>query len=159
MRARALLASGRPSESLACLEQASRRWPDDEALQRAFAAALARADQVAPALDIADRWSASSWAAPFALNLLAEHGRHDGAARYEAAVAAAAPADIGLLECRARRLRGDPPALLRLSEDVLAAAPGASHALYYRAVALAQLGRAAEATEAMAVDRFLPVSR
>jgi hypothetical protein len=93
------------------------------------------------------------------LHLLAERGRFDEAAAWEEAVAAAAPADPDLLECRARRARGDPAALLRLAEAALAVDPGASHALYYRAVALAGLGRSGDAAEIMDVDRFLARSR
>jgi tetratricopeptide (TPR) repeat protein len=93
------------------------------------------------------------------LHLLAERGRFDEAAAWEEKVAAAAPADPDLLECRARRARGDPAALLRLAEAALAADPGASHALYYRAVALALLGRSAEAAAIVDVDRFLARSR
>jgi hypothetical protein len=74
-------------------------------------------------------------------------------------VAAVAPADPDLIECRARRIRGDPAALLALSDSALAADPGASHALHYRAVALALLGRSAEAAEIVDIDRFLARSR
>jgi tetratricopeptide (TPR) repeat protein len=93
------------------------------------------------------------------LHLLAELGRFDEASEWEEEVAAAAPADPDLLECRARRRRSDPAALLALSESALAADPGASHALYYRAVALALLGRSEEAAAIIDVDRFLARSR
>jgi hypothetical protein len=108
---------------------------------------------------VAERWRERSWAARLALHLLAERGRFDEAAAWEEAVAAVAPADPDLLECRARRTRGDPAALLRLADAALAADQGASHALYYRAVALALLGRSAEAAAIVDVDRFLARSR
>ncbi len=103
----------------------------------------------------AARWRESPWAASLALRLLSQHGRFDEAAGFEGAVASADPADIDLLECRARRLRAEPEALLRLAGDVLALNPVSSHALYYRAVALAQLGRGEEAAVIMALDRFV----
>jgi hypothetical protein len=87
--------------------------------------------------------------------LLAEHGRFAEAASFEAAVAAADPTDLNLLECRARRLRREPVELLRVADEVLALNPESSHALYYRAVALAQLGRGEEAAAIMAMDRFV----
>jgi hypothetical protein len=73
-------------------------------------------------------------------------------------VAAAKPADSDLLEWRVRRRRDDPEALLRLCEAVLTHDPGAAHALHYKCVALAQLGRKDEAVALMGLDRFLRIS-
>jgi hypothetical protein len=142
-------------ESVDCLKDSSARFPDDEKIASALAAALAQAGDVEAALAEAARWTDRPWSAPLALRLLAEHGRFAEAALFEAAVAAADPADLNLLECRARRLRAEPEALLRIAGDALALNPASSHALYFRAVALAQLGRSEEAAAIMALDRFV----
>lgn len=76
----------------------------------------------------------------------------------EEAVAAASAADADLLESRVKRSHDDPEAMLALCEDVLRHAPAAAHALHYKAVALAQLGRGGEASELMGLDRFLSVA-
>ncbi|MGZ8999030.1 MAG: 2OG-Fe(II) oxygenase family protein [Allosphingosinicella sp.] len=142
-------------ESIDVLKGASARFPDNDPIASALATALAQAGDVDAALIEAARWKESAWSAPLALRLLAEHGRFAEAVRFEAAVAAADPADLNLLECRARRLQAEPESLLRVAEDVLALNPASSHALYFRAVALAQLGRDEEAAATMAVDRFV----
>jgi hypothetical protein len=74
------------------------------------------------------------------------------------AAAAAQPADFDLLEWRVRRTRDDPETLLRLCEEVLSHDPAAAHALHYKAVALAQLGRGGEAAALMGLDRFLRIA-
>ena len=91
----------------------------------------------------------------FAFKLLVRQGRRAETEPLEAAVAAARPADPDLLESRAQASRGDPEELLRLCEEVLGHDPGAAHAIYYKAVALAQLGRGEEAAALMGLDRFL----
>lgn len=132
------------------------RLPGHEGLHEELAHALARRGDVEAALDCA-RGRDAPWASPFVFKLLVRQGRHPETESLEPAVAAARPADADLLECRARRSRDDPERLLRLSEDVLAHDPGAAHALYYKAVALAQLGRTGEAAELMGLDRFLSI--
>jgi hypothetical protein len=119
--------------------------------------ALARLGQVEAALDCA-RARKATWAPVFAFNLLARQGRRSETVELEAAVAAVRPADPNLLESRAKRARGNPAALLRLSEEVLSHDPGSAHAIHYKAVALAQLGRSDEAAELMALDRFLHIA-
>jgi len=153
--ARAFAAAGMKRDAVDCLKQASARFPGDEPIASAFADALAQAGDIETALAEAARWKDSRWSAALALRLLAEHGRFAEAERFESAVAAADPADLNLLECRARRLQADPEALLLTAEKVLALDPDSSHALYFRAVALAQLGRDEEAAATMAVDRFV----
>jgi tetratricopeptide (TPR) repeat protein len=157
--AKALGAAGRPAEAAAVLGQAAADFAEDEPLQAALASANARIGEVESALAVAERWRDRPWAPRLALRLLAERGRFDEAAAWEDEVAAVAPADPDLLECRARRVRGDPAALLALSEAALAADPGSSHAVYYCAVALALLGRSAEAAAIMDVESFLARSR
>ena len=72
--AKALGAAGRPAEAATALEEA-----------------------------LAARCRGRPWAPRLARNLLAERCRFDEAAAWEDEVAAVAPADPDLLECRARR--------------------------------------------------------
>lgn len=111
--------------------------------------------EVDAALAVIDPWREEPWAARLALDLLTKRGRFDEAALHEDRVAAVDPACAGLIESRARRFRDRPEAMLQLCETALACDPGATHALYYKAIALAQLGLDAEARELMALDRFV----
>ena len=156
--ARSLGGVGEYDEAVARLREACGRFPGDEALDEQLALALARRGEIEAALDLARDRQRSSWAAPFAFGLLRRHGRDAEAAEFEDRTAAASPADPNLLESRARRARGDPGALLRLSEEVLSHDPASAHALHYKAVALAQLGRRDEAAELMGLDRFLKIA-
>lgn len=133
------------------------RLPDREALHEELAHVLAGQGEVEAALACA-RGRDAPWAVPFAFRLLVRQGRRAETAPFEAAVAAARPADPDLLESRARRCRDDPEQLLRLCEDVLGHDPAAAHALYYKALALAQLGRGEEAAALMGLDRFLSLA-
>jgi Putative 2OG-Fe(II) oxygenase len=119
--------------------------------------ALGRLGDLEAALACA-RGREAAWAPVFAFTLLSRHGRRSETVALEAAVAAVRPADPNLLESRAKRARGNPAALLRLSEDVLSHDPGSAHAVHYKAVALAQLGRRNEAAELMGLDRFLSIA-
>ena len=122
-----------------------------------LAHALGTLGEVEAALACA-RGREAAWAPVFAFTLLARQGRRSETIELEAAVAAVRPADPNLLESRAKRARGDPGALLRLCEEVLSHDPGSAHALHYKAVALAQLGRRDEAAGLMGLDRFLTVA-
>lgn len=155
--ARALTGAGELDEAEAVLSRALARLPDHEALYEELAFVLARRGEVEAALACA-RGRDSPWASPFAFKLLIRQGRRAEASSLEAAVAAARPADPDLLESRARLCRGDPEKLLRLCEDVLGHDGGAAHALYYKALALAQLGRSEEAAALMGLDRFLSIA-
>ncbi len=155
--ARALSGVGELEEAASLLDRACRRFPETEALHEELAHALARLGDVEAALACA-RGREAAWAPVFAFALLARHGRRSETAELEAAVAAVRPADPNLLESRAKRVRGDPLALLNLSEEVLSHDPASAHALHHKAVALAQLGRRGEAAELMGLDRFLSVA-
>jgi tetratricopeptide (TPR) repeat protein len=155
--ARALGGVGKLEEAASCLRDACRRFPDDEALHEALAHALGRLGEVEAALACA-RARAAPWAPIFAFKLLVRQGRRSETAPLEAAVAAADPADPDLLESRLRRAQADPGTLLRLCEDVLRHDPAAAHALHYKAVALAQLGRGGEAAALMGIERFLSIA-
>lgn len=156
--ARALAGAGELAEAESVLRRASDGLPDQEALFEELAFVLACRGEVEAALDCA-RSREAPWAAPFVFKLLVRQGRRDETGPLEAKVAAARPADPDLLESRAKRSRDDPAKLLQLSEEVLVHEAGAAHALYYKAVALAQLGRGAEASALMGLDRFLEIAR
>lgn len=152
--ARSLGGAGELDEAVACLRHACDRFPGDEALHEQLALALARGGEVEAALALARDRGPAPWAALFEFRLLRRQGRDSEAAALEDLAAAAAPADPDLLEARAARVRSDPRALLDLCESVLAQDPGAAHALHYRAVALARLGRDGEAADSMALDLY-----
>lgn len=154
--ARALAGTGELDEAESALSLALARLPDHEALYEELAHVLARQGKVEAALACA-RDRDAPWASPFAFNLLVRQGRRAETAHLEAAVAAVKPADPDLLESRVKRVRGEPEKLLALCEDALRHDPAAAHALHYKAVALAQLGRGGEAAELMGLDRFLQV--
>jgi tetratricopeptide (TPR) repeat protein len=155
--ARSLAGAGKLDEASSGLRHALALLPDHEALHEELAFVLARQGEVEAALACA-RARKASWAAPFAFKLLVREGRRAETAALEAAVAAVTPADSDLLESRAKRSRDEPEELLRLSEDVLGHDPGAAHAIYYKALALAQLGRGEEAAALMGLDRFLRIA-
>jgi hypothetical protein len=155
--ARALAGAGELDEAESALRRALARLPDHESLHEELAYVLARRGEIEAALACA-RGRGAPWATPFAFKLLVRQGRRAETESLEAAVAAARPADPDLLESRAGRCRDDPEKLLSLSEDVLGHDPGAAHALYYKAVALAQLGRGEDAAALMGLDRFLRIA-
>ena len=152
--ARALSGAGELEEAASLLDRACRRFPEIEALHEELANVLARLGDVESALACA-RGRRADWAPVFAFTLLARQGRRSETVELEEAVAAVRPADPNLLESRAKRARGDPGALLRLCEEALSHDPGSAHAIHYKALALAQLGRRDEAAGLMGLDRFL----
>ncbi|HEY0412577.1 MAG TPA: putative 2OG-Fe(II) oxygenase [Allosphingosinicella sp.] len=153
----ALGGAGLLTEAISSLTQACRHFPSHEALHEALAEALSRSGDIEGALGVARARAGSPWAPLFAFKLLTRQGRLAEAAPFEARVAASSPADPDLLEARATRARGSPDELLKVAEEVLSADPTAMHAVYYRAVALAQLGQDGAASELMGIDRFLSV--
>jgi hypothetical protein len=155
--ARALSGAGEMEEAASLLERACGRFPEMEELHEERAHALARLGRIEAALACARRREAA-WAPVFAFNLLARQGRRSETVELESAVAAVRPADPNLLESRVKRARDDPAAVLQLCEEVLSHDPGSAHAIHYKAVALAQLGRRDEAAELMALDRFLHIA-
>lgn len=134
-----------------------RRFPGFEPLHEELAQVLRQLGDVETALACAAR-SKAEWAPTFAFKLLIRHGRRAEAEQFVDAVAAARPTDPDLLEWRVRQRRKDPEKLLELCEDVLRHDPAASHGLYYKTIALAQLGRRAEAAALMAPDLFLQIA-
>jgi tetratricopeptide (TPR) repeat protein len=154
----ALEALGRQEEALDRLASACDRFPEAERLHSDLGSALAKAGRIEAALEQARLWEGRPWAAKLEFRLLLRSGRTGLLAEREAALASADPADPDLLDYRAARLRDRPEALLRASDEVLAADPRSMHALHHKAVALALLGESEAATGLMALDRFLQVS-
>lgn len=155
--ASALEGAGEQNEALRRLAAACSRFPDDEEIHSAFASMLTRAGKIDAALAEVERWAGAAWAGKLEFKLLMRAGRFDCLEEREAALAAADPADPDLLEYRALKWRERPEPLLRACEEVLAHDPGAMHALYHKALALVQLGRADEAAETMGLERFLRI--
>jgi tetratricopeptide (TPR) repeat protein len=153
----ALAGAGKLEEAASSLGQACNRFPGHEPLHEELAQVLGRLGDVEAALACA-RGRSAPWASILAFKLLIRHGRRAETGPLEAVVAAARPADPDLLETRVKRTRDDPEQLLRLCEEVLGHDPAAAHAIHYKAVALAQLGRGEEAAALMGLDRFLSVA-
>lgn len=130
-------------------------FPGHEALDAQLAQTLFRAGEMDLALATARGWPDRDWASLLSFTILRRQGREAEAAAFEDAVAELDPAHVDLLDARAMRARGKPGELLEAANAVLSMAPGASHALYYKAVALAQLGREDEAAAVMGIDHFL----
>jgi tetratricopeptide (TPR) repeat protein len=155
--ANALEGAGDQSSALDRFEAACSLFPGDEMLHSAFAAALTRAGKIEAGLAQVARWGGAPWATKIEFRLLMRAGRFDGLEDRAAALAEADPADPDLLEYRARQWLHRPEALLRACDEALARHPGAMHALYHKAAALVQLGRADEAREIMALERYLRI--
>jgi len=151
--AQALAGAGKLDMAASGLRRACARWPDHEPLHQELAHVLGRLGEVEAALACA-RGRDAPWAPVFAFKLLVRHGRRAEAEDLETAVAAARPADPDLLDSRVRRVRDDPERLLRLCEEALRHDPAAAHALHYKAVALARLGRGDEAAVLMGLERY-----
>lgn len=155
--ASALEGAGEQDLALERLEVACSLFPTDETLHSAFAETLARAGRIEEGLAQVARWPGAAWAAKLEFRLLMRAARFERLEDREAAVAESDPADPDLLEYRALKWRDRPEELLRACDDVLAHDPGAMHALYHKALALARLSRAEEAAETMGLDRYLRV--
>jgi hypothetical protein len=156
---KALMEVGRLEEAHAYLQDCCNRSPTDEPLHETLARVQGALGDLDGALRTLRPWCRSGWASKLALKLATALGRGEDAAEFEEFAGAADPTDPILFDNAAARLRGEPERLLRLASDVLARAPAAVHAIYYRALALAQLGKTDEATAAMALDRFVRVER
>jgi len=154
--AMALVNAGRHAEADRALRSARALFPDDIGVLLAHAQALAELDQADDALALLSKRESDPGAAALAYDLLGRLGQRDRQARLEPAVAAADPAHRSLIEALAARLLPDEPGkMLEACEAALAVAPGRSGAIYHKAVALALLGRDAEARETMGTDTFV----
>ncbi|MEA3010789.1 MAG: hypothetical protein QOJ91_2481 [Sphingomonadales bacterium] len=148
----ALAKVGEVERAAEILGAAHLRFPDCEPLKAALVRLLGETGQTDRALAVADGIADRARRARLSLTLLAQAGRFDAAARFEAEVAACEPRHPMLLECRMRRFRSDPRAMLALCDEL---PPGDTRAIYHRAIALAQLGRAGEASALMGIERFV----
>jgi len=154
---RAQIEAGMPREAAACLRQALARLPQSAALHAALARVLRDGDafeealaEVARALSLAPR-DKQALVLQFELFVLAR--KREDAARMAGDVAALAPDNPRLLEV-SERLRG-PEDLLALCDRRLSQHPGHTDAHHFKALALARLGRNAEACAVMALDRLV----
>jgi hypothetical protein len=156
--ANATEAAGEQEEALRLFHQACERFPGHEPLHAAYAAALGRQGQSRAALDLAEAWLPATWACKLQFRMLLRLGNTERLPALQAALALADPLDPDLLEYLGEAWRGEPERLLRHCDRILAGDPGAMHAVYHKAVALAQIGRAQEAAALMALDRFVEVA-
>lgn len=150
----ALEAAGRLDEALTLLDSAASRFPGSEPLHLGYAGALTRAGRIDEALERVRSWIPALWARKLQFKLLVRAGRSEAAAVLAADLARADPADPDLMDYRAETFSGSPEALLKASEEALASCPSATHFLYYKALALARLGRSDDAARLMGLDRF-----
>lgn len=155
--AQALIGAGKLDEAASVLSDALARLPDHEAFHQELAHVLARRGEIDAALFSA-RGRNAPWAPVFLFKLLTRQGRREEAEVYEAGVVASSPADPDLFAARVKRWRGDPEKILLHCDTVLSKDDGAAHALYHKSLALAQLGRVAEAEALMGLDRFLRIA-
>jgi tetratricopeptide (TPR) repeat protein len=141
------------------LSAASLRSPNCEPLKAPLVRLLGRLGQTDRALAVADGIADRRQKARLSLALLAQSRRFEEAAAFEAEAAAGDPFDPMLIECRMRRLRSDPQAMLALCDDLLTRRPTDARAIYHKGIALAQLGRESEASALMAIGRFVSDDR
>lgn len=151
--------AGELDRAAVILSDAALGFPDFEPLRAPLARLLGRLGRTDRALAVAGGIADPRKKARLSLALLAQARRFDEAARLEAEVALGDPFDPMLLECRMRRLRHDPGAMLALCDDLLDRGEAATRAVYHKAIALAQLGRAGEASALMGIDRFVSDGR
>ena len=137
------------------LDAANNRFPECEPLKAPLVRLFGRLGQTDRALAVADGIADRQEKARHSLTSLAKAGRFEEAARFEEDVAAGDPFDSMLLECRLRRLRSEPQAMLAVCDNLLGHRPAVTRAIYHKAIALAQLGRADEASALMRIDGFL----
>jgi tetratricopeptide (TPR) repeat protein len=146
----------RAAETLAA---ANRRFPHCEPLKAPLARLLGRLGETDRGLAVAQTTADRRRRARLSLFLLAQSGRFEEAAGFEEEVASTDPFDPMLVECRIRRLRRDPPAMLALCDELLGRRPADARAIYHKAIALAQLGRASEASALIGIGRYVADGR
>jgi tetratricopeptide (TPR) repeat protein len=160
IRSRVLLDMGETREAQDCLREAIARLPGRMALHVALARALQSDDRFEEAL--AETREAlrlvpeDKDAKILCFELLVLTKNRDEAESIADDIAALSPANVRLMELW-ERLRS-PQDLLALCNVQLAENPAHTDAHYYKALALAKLGRAAEACEVISLDRLVHIS-
>jgi tetratricopeptide (TPR) repeat protein len=162
----ALIAAGteNASEVESILAAAVARIPNDAELRVHLARAriaLDRLDEAKSQVDEALRLEPRSRGARILkFNLLARTGRWDAASKLMDDIAALEPMNGFLCDARLRAtaLQSECEAQLDACERELARNPILTDAIYFKAIALARLGRAQEARETIDLDRFVEVS-
>ncbi|HXC56380.1 MAG TPA: putative 2OG-Fe(II) oxygenase [Rhizomicrobium sp.] len=160
----ALREAGEPREALGCLAEATRHLPTHAALRLAHARALKDAGALGAALDEAEGALEQApddvGARLLRYELLRQMRQDEAAAQFDGDIAALAAQHKLFVVPRAHALLRDGAAeqLLALCDGHLAHRPGHTSAQYYRAMALAKLGRDAQARAALALDRFVDLA-
>jgi len=156
---------GRAAEAIACADEALRRFPGDielRATRIGAAIQLGIADTaLADARSLWDVAPESPIAGQVFLQALATAELWDeleSTARAMDWVTSDPKYSLELLARKSLLVEHRPDELLAHCNTILARSPSHTSAVYYRAVALARLGRDAEAREAMGLERYLSVS-
>ncbi|HEX8381085.1 MAG TPA: putative 2OG-Fe(II) oxygenase [Allosphingosinicella sp.] len=152
---RALEQAGEIERAAETLASAHRRFPECDALKAPLASLLGRLGETDRGLAVAQGIADRRKRARLSLALLVQSRRFEEAAGFEEEVASADPFHPMLVECRIRRLRREPRATLALCEELLRRRAGDTRATYHKAIALAQLGRASEASALMGIGRYV----
>ncbi len=154
---------GREEETVAPLQAAVQRMPDAVPLRVALARTLTALDRFEEALDhvqaVLDRDPDNRDARAIGFTLLAKTDQWGKAVREVDRVCELDPFALQLLDVAWRAWPGQAglERLLARSEAILAERPDHTNAAYFRAFALAKLGRGADACRVMSVERFVEV--
>jgi uncharacterized protein (TIGR02466 family) len=156
---------GRATEAIAYADEALTRFPGDIELRATrIGAGIQLGDADSALADARRLWDASP-ESPIAgrayLEALAAAGLWDElgpAARSMEWVASDPKFSLEILARRSLLIEDRPDELLAHCNVILARLPGHTNATYYRAVALARLGRNEEARETVGLERYLSIS-
>jgi tetratricopeptide (TPR) repeat protein len=156
---------GHATEAIAHADEALTRFPGDIELRATRIGARIQLGDVDSALaDARSLWDASP-ESPIAgrayLEALAAAGLWDDLAPAASSMEWVGSNPKFSLEILARRslvIEDRPEEILAHCDAILARSPGHTDATYYRAIALARVGRDAEACEAMGLERYLSIS-
>jgi len=155
---------GRAPEAIACAGEALRRFPGDIELRATRIGAAIQIDDADAALaDARSLWETSPespMAGQMFLRALAAAELWDElelTARSMDWVRSDPKYSLELIARKSLLVEDQPNELLAHCDTILARSPGHTNATYYRAIALARLGRGAEAREAMGLERYLSI--
>jgi uncharacterized protein (TIGR02466 family) len=153
-----LMKMGEFEEATACLRDAVERLPDSAKLQCTLAWALMRQDEFEEARAQSDMALALAPDDPEIrrshFELLARTGSWDAAGKSLDAMSGSLPA-FGAIITQAQRL--DPASLLAFCEARLSENPAWTDAKFFKALALAKLGRGEEARAVMSLDAHVAI--
>lgn len=163
--ARALNASGDSGAAIAAAEAGLAVFPGDVDLAALRIGALLKQGETGSALAAARALIAAAPADPLAGQALLDAFKVAGLTRERSRAAAMMPwlaanprYRLGILAADVELGEAAPADLLACADEILARAPGHTHATYFRAIALARIGRDSDAVAALALDRHVAVS-